>query len=302
VLGVDPHQKEVLISGPDVSGKVDYDIVVLAMGRRLATETIPGFFEYSHHLLGVKAAREFGSAVSRFTSGSIVIGLCPGASLPVPVCEAAFAVANRFATAIEEGRVTVKVIFPESLREAFGGAEIHKELETAFARHHINVLYDVPIKEVTASEVLSADKHRIQYDLLMLLPPFKGQSMLNKLGITDDRDFVKVDGSLRIHDMPKAYAAGDIVAFSGPKLAHMAVRQGEAVAVNIARELGGSKPDETYYHEIASIIDTGGRDSIYLHYGIWDDELFSVRKGMTWSWVKGAHDAAWRYKHSKGAV
>lgn len=302
VLDIDAVRREVVVSGPDVSGRIDYDLVVLAMGRRLATETVPGFFEHAHHLLGIKAAEEFGTALSRFKEGSVIVGLCPGSRLPVPVCETAFAIAGRFAKSIDEGRVRVKVIFPDSLADAFGGAEIHKELQAAFERHKINVLYDVPIVQITDNDVLSSDKHRIGHDLLMLLPPFKGQSMLHHLGITDDRDFIKVDGAMRVYGLANAYAAGDNVAFSGPKLAHMAVRQAQVVAANIAKELTGQEPKDNYYHEVASIIDAGGRDSIYLHYGIWDDELYSVRKGMTWGWIKEVHDAAWRHRHSKGAV
>ncbi len=301
LLDIEPVRSEAIISGPDVSGRIDYDIIVLAMGRRLATETVPGFFEHAHHLLGTKAANEFGTAVTRFSEGTIVIGMCPGARLPVPVCESAFATAGRFAKQIEERRVSVKVVFPSSLADAFGGADIHKELEAAFERHGINVLYDVPIAEITDDHLVSTEKHRIEYDLAMLVPPFKGQSILHDLGITDESDFIKVDGAMKVHGLANAYAAGDNVAFSGPKLAHMAVRQAKVVAANIASELAGKLPEENYYHEVASIIDAGGRDSMYLHYGIWDDELYSVRKGITWGWIKEAHDAAWRHRHSKGA-
>jgi sulfide:quinone oxidoreductase len=271
--------------------------VVLALGRRLATEKIPGFFEYSHHLLGIGAAARFGDAVRDFREGTIVLGLCPGALLPVPVCETAFALARRFEEGINKGRVHIKVMFPASVKEAFGGADLHKELESAFARHRINVLYDIPIHEVTSDEVLSSEKHRIKYDLLMLVPPFRGQAILNDLGALDDDDFIKVDGFMRVHGRRNTYAAGDVVAFSGPKFAHMAVRQGNVAADAIISELNGREPAIEYYHEIATVIDAGGPDSIYLHYGIWDDALHGLRKGRFWSVAKNAHDALWRSRH-----
>ena len=296
-VGFNAERRAVKITGEDFDGEIHYDYLVIAVGRRLATEKVPGFFEYAHHLLGVKAALKFGEAVRDFRGGNIIVGLCPDARLPVPVCETAFALARKFEAEVRDGAIQIKVIFPESLENAFGGATLHKELEAAFERRNIKVLYDVPIHEITATEVLSTKRHQIKYDLLMLVPPFRGHSTLGNLGVTDDSDFIKVDGLMRVHDLEKTYAVGDIVAFSGPKLAHMAVRQAEVAASNIVSEIKGEKPGEEYYHEIASIIDAGGADSIYLHYGIWDDTMYRLKRGRFWSVAKNFHSSLWQAKH-----
>ena len=199
---------------------------------------------------------------------------------------------------MRDGTVKIKVIFPESVEAAFGGANLHKELEIVFKKHGINVLYDIPIREISFNEIVSTKKHRITCDLLMLVPPFRGNAALRGLGASNEDDFIKVDGLMRVHGQEKTYAAGDIVAFSGPKFAHMAGRQAEIAATNIHSEIGGREPFGQYYHEIATVIDAGGADSIYLHYGIWDDSLYRLKKGRIWSWAKEAHDRFWRAKHS----
>jgi len=297
VVGINNGTQKVEIAGEDFSGEIGYDHLVIALGRRLATEKVEGFFEYAHHLLGVNAALKFGEAVRDFRAGNIIVGLCPDARLPVPVCETAFALARKFENEIREGKIQLKIIFPESLEAAFGGANLHKEVESAFKRHHIQLLYDIPIHEITPEEILSTNGHRIKHDLLMLVPPFRGHVMLRGLGSTDDFDYLKVDGQMRVEGLKGTYAAGDIVAFSGPKFAHMAVRQAEVAAANLISEINGENPQENYYHEIATVIDSGGADSIYLHYGIWDDTLYRLKKGRFWSWAKEAHDAFWRAKH-----
>ncbi len=210
--------------------------------------------------------------------------------------------ARKFEHEIDVGLIQIKVIFPESLEAAFGGANLHKELETAFRRHGINVLYDVPVKEITPEEIVSTKKHRINYDLLMLVPPFRGNAALRNLGASDAEDFIKTDGLMRVHGQAKTYAAGDIAAFSGPKLAHMAVRQAEIAANNIVSEIEGREPFEEYYHEIATVIDAGGADSIYLHYGIWDDTEYRLKQGRFWGWAKEIHDRFWRTKHGISRV
>lgn len=297
MIRINAETKTAEIAGEDFSGEIGYDYLVIALGWRLATEKVDGFFEHAQHLLGVNAALKFGEAVRNFHAGKIIVGLCPDARLPVPVCETAFALARKFENEMRAGKIHVSVIFPESVEAAFGGANLHKELEDAFKRHHINVLYDVPIREISFHEIFSTKKHQIKCDLLMLVPPFRGNAALRSLGITDDFDFVKVDQLMRVRGLKKTYAVGDIVAFSGPKFAHMAVRQAEIAAANIISEIKGKKAEKSYYHEIATIIDAGGADSIYLHYGIWDDTQYNLKKGNFWGWAKEIHDRFWRAKH-----
>lgn len=298
LIRLNPVRRKAEMAGADFNGEISYDYLVIALGRRLATEKVPGFFEHAQHLLGVKAALKFGQAVRNFHDGKIIVGLCPDARLPVPVCETAFALAKKFENEMRDGKIRVSVIFPESVEAAFGGANLHKQLEAAFKRHQINVLYDVPISEISFNEIFSTKKHRIKCDLLMLVPPFRGHAALRALGATDDAGFVKVDGSMRVRGQEKTYAVGDIVAFTGPKLGHMAVREAEVAAANIISEIKGEEPVAEYYHEIATIIDAGGADSIYLHYGIWDDSLYRLKKGKFWGWAKEIHDRFWRAKHS----
>jgi sulfide:quinone oxidoreductase len=298
MIRINRASQTVEVAGDDVNGEIAYDYLVIAPGRRLATERVPGFFEYANHLLGVGSALRFGEKVRDFQEGTIVVGSCPEGRLPVPVCETAFVLARKFKTQVAEGRIRIKVVFPDSLEAAFGGARLHRELESAFERHQISVHYEVPIASITEEEIISSNGHRIMYDLAMLIPPFRGQSSLANLGIMDEADFIKVDGKMRVHDLANTYAVGDVVAFSGPKFAHMAVRQAEVAAANLAATIKGAETDAEYYHEIATVIDAGGADSIFLHYGVWDDAMYRVRQGHFWGWAKDVHDKLWRARHN----
>jgi sulfide:quinone oxidoreductase len=297
LIRINDKKRTAEIAGEDFNGEIAYDYLIIAVGRRLATEKIGGFFEHAQHLLGTSAALKFGASVRDFHSGQIIVGMCPGARLPVPVCETAFALARKFKKEMRDGTIQVKVIFPESLEAAFGGANLHKQLEAAFKSHGINPLYDVPINKISFDEVFSLKGHQIKCDLLMLVPPFRGNASLRNLGASDESDFIKVDGLMRVHGLKKTYAVGDIVAFSGPKFAQMAVRQAVVAADNILSEVKGEEPSAEYYHEINTIIDAGGADSIHLHYGIWDDKDFALQQGRFWSWAKNIHDRAWQAQH-----
>lgn len=297
VIRIEPKLRRVKVTGEDVEGELLYDYLVIAIGRRLATEKTPGFFEHAHHLLGVDAAVKFHQEIEAFRKGNIVVGMCPGARLPVPVCETAFALARKFGNEVADKRVKISVVFPDTVENAFGGANLRHDLERAFEKYGINLVTNFPVSEISKKEILSGAQV-IEHDLLMLVPPFQGQVIIKRLGeSSDDAAYVKVNGLMQIYGLEKTYAAGDIAAFSGPKLAHMAVQQAKVAAANIISEINGEAPDAEYYHEIATIIDQGGADSIYLHYGIWDETLYKLQTGTLWSWIKNIHDKFWQTVH-----
>lgn len=297
VLKINPDQKRVKVTGTDFNGEISYDFLVIAMGRRLATEKVRGFFEYGHHLLGIDSALKFGEAVRSFKKGTILVGMAPRANLPVPVCETAFALAKKFKAEIESDKISVHVIFPETIEQAFGGADLTKELLESFKKHHISVITELPVREISDGELTTWDGQTKFFDLLMLLPPFRGQSFLNPFGFSGEFDFLITDECMRLPRVQGVYAVGDIVDLPGPKLAFMAVRQAKTAALNIASEIRGEEPSEYYYHELATIIDAGGPDSIYLNFGIWDEQEYRLKKGRFWGFVKQIHDKLWRAAH-----
>ncbi|MFL6253823.1 MAG: NAD(P)/FAD-dependent oxidoreductase [Pyrinomonadaceae bacterium] len=293
---VNPFERTVTLTGGDIAGDIKYDYLVYALGRRLATEQVPGFFEHAHHLLGVGAAQKFGEAVRGFRGGHAVIGSCPGARLEVPVYETAFALARQLEARGDKARITV--VNPGILGERPGGADLASALQPALAAHHIEQLKDFPIVEVTAEAIVSGDGREVEYDLLMLVPPFEGASALASTGLTDEEGYVRVDHTMRVLGAERMYAAGDAVYFSGPKLGHMAVRQAEVAADNLVAEIEGREPAEHYQHEIALVVDAGGRETVYLHKNLWEDGGKTVGHGRFWSWAKRAHEKYFQAQHS----
>jgi sulfide:quinone oxidoreductase len=297
VARLDPHARRVIIAHGEFEGELGYDYLIYALGRRLVTERVPGFFEHAHHLLNVDAALKFGEAVRGFREGHAVIGSCPGARLAVPVYETAFALSRLLEEEGVRGRTKITLVSPEQGDE-LGGASLASTLQTAFGAHHIEFLPKFPISRVAAGTVRTNDSRYLKYDLLMLVPPFQGASAGLGTGITDADGYIRVDKTMRVHGVEGMYAVGDAVNFEGPKMGHMAVRQGEVAARNIAAEIEGETPDAEYDHEIRLVIDEGGEDAIYLHQKLWADEPASVRQGRFWSWAKRIQEKYWRHQHT----
>src|SRR5215216_7156915 len=112
VAHIDPFERKVRIAHGQVAGKLPYDYLIFALGRRLATEKITGFYEHAHHLLNVDKAIKFQKAIEQFKEGRVVLGQCSGARLPVPLYESAFALARLFEERGERDRIRITVVTP----------------------------------------------------------------------------------------------------------------------------------------------------------------------------------------------
>ena len=297
IARVEPSERYVISAHGDVEGRIPYDYLVFALGRRLATEQVPGFFEHARHLLTVESALRFGEAVREFREGHALLGYCPGSRLAVPVYESALALARRMEEEGRRGRTRVTVITPEPPGEPMEGEEIRGPLRDALDAHQVALWPDFPVERVTADRVHTGNGPGLRYDLLMLVPPFRGPGALTGTGLTDEEGYVRVDGSMRVGGVERMYAVGDCVSLPGPKMGHMAVSQAEVAAANLADEIEGREPSAVYDHEIRLVIDEGGDSSIYFRKGPGDRDA-SVRQGRFWGWAKWVHEKYWEGLHA----
>jgi NADH dehydrogenase FAD-containing subunit len=298
VARIDPHERKVAIAHGEIEGNISYDYLIFALGRRLATERITGFYEHAHHLLNLDKALKFGNAISNFHHGRAVIGQCAGTRLPVPVYETAFALARLLKERGERDLVRITVVSPGEFASEFEDRDAAIALENAFAAHEIEFLPNFPIETVTQDSVSTRSGQAINHDLLMLLPPFRGSSAASYLGLTNDEGYINVDWTMRVTGHNRIYAVGDCVNFNGPKMGHMATRQGEVAAINLAAEIEGHDPVSHYSHELKLVIDEAGNDSIYLQKDIWKESPATIKRGRFWSWAKRAQKEYWQLSHA----
>lgn len=298
VARLDPFDRIVTIAHGEVAGKLGYDYLIFALGRRLATEQIPGFYEHAHHLLNVDKAIKFGQAVNKLHEGRAVFGQCPGARLPVPVYESAFSLARLLEQKGQRENVKITIVSPGTLESDLGDSTAAAALAKTFADRQIEFLPNHHIKSLTADSAITTAGDSIPFNLLMLLPPFQGSSAASYAEITNDDGYINVDSTMRVVGHERLYAVGDCVNFDGPKMGHMAVRQAEVAATNLAAQIAGHEPVSRYQHEMRFVIDEVGSDSLYLHKDLWTDEPATVRQGRFWSWAKRVQKRYWETTHS----
>jgi sulfide:quinone oxidoreductase len=275
-----------------------YDYLIFALGRRLATERIPGFYEHAHHLLNVDKAIKFGKAISQLREGRAVFGQCAEARLPVPVYESAFALARLLEENGQRESVRITVVSPTTLESELGDLAAAAALKKTLDAHEIEFLPNLSINSLTADAAIATSGAAVNFNLLMLVPPFRGSAAASYVGITNDDGYINVDSTMRVIGRKRMYAVGDCVNFGGPKMGHMAVRQAEVAATNLAAEIGGHEPTSHYEHEMKFVIDQNGSGTLYVHKDLWTDEPTTVRQGSFWSWAKRVQKKYWEVSHS----
>ncbi len=298
VARINIEERRVTFAHGDLTGEMPYDFVVLGLGRRLATERITGFFEHAHHLLGLDAAKRFGDAALNFHRGHAVIGYCPDARLPIPVFETAFALSYLFEKRGERDGCAITIVSNELPGRMFGEAAVTGPLRQALKSHQVEFVSNFRINQVTPSSVIADDGRALDCDLNMIVPPFRGPGTMLDSKITDDEGYVRVDSTMKVSNAERTYAVGDCVDFPGPKLGHMAVRQGEVAAENLAAEIQGRAASVVYDHGMMLVIDAAGEDSIFLRKEVWSDEPADIKQGKFWAWAKRMEKRYWKAKHA----
>jgi NADH dehydrogenase FAD-containing subunit len=274
VLSVDQKRQIAAVTGNDLEGLIHFDYLVIALGRRPATERVAGFHEHAHHLLDLEAADRFKTAIGTFRSGSIVVGVSPGGSLPLPVCESALALADKFAEEIKAKKVSVSAVFPKTLEESLQGSGVFRDLRSAFEKKGIDLITNFPIERIARGAAFSVDGACVRFDLLMLVPPFHGQSrILTNAGFSSNSGFAEANDYMQVNGNPRIYAAGDIVSVPGPQFGYMAVRQAKVAARNIIAQAAGNAPQDRYEHSVEWAVGEKYSDPAFFHYGFWDESL-----------------------------
>jgi sulfide:quinone oxidoreductase len=298
VARIDPFERIITIAHGEVEGRLPYDYLIFALGRRLATERVTGFYEHAHHLLNVDKAIKFGKAIERFHEGRAILGQCFGARLPIPVFETAFALARKLEKSGQRDRARITIVSPGTEETEIGDINGSLALQTALDTHQIEFLSNVRVKSVTKDAVITNSGDALNFNLLMLVPPFQGSSAASYIGITNSDGYIHVDSTMRVAGHERIYAAGDCTNFDGPKLGHMAVRQAVVAANNLVADISGQHPTSHYRHEMKVVIGEAGGESMYLHKDMWTDEPATMKQGRFWNWAKGVQKSYWQRSHS----
>jgi len=161
-----------------------YDYLVLATGSRIVPESIAHFEAEAQHFYTAQASRRLRAALDAFQGGRVVIGI---ASMPYKCPPAPLEVAFLIEAELRERglRDSSEVHYCSPIGRAFTIQSVSDMATPILAKKGIELhtFFNVEAIDPERKVVLSLEGEEQPYDLLVLVPPHKGQQFLIDSGL-----------------------------------------------------------------------------------------------------------------------
>jgi sulfide:quinone oxidoreductase len=222
-----------------------YDQLVIASGSRIVPEEIEHFDTEAEHFYTADAAEKLRLALDAFDGGRIVIGIAgmPYKCPPAPL-EVAFLIEAELR---ERGlRDRSSIDFCSPIGRAFTIETVSEMATPIFEEKGIEVhtFFNVEAIDPERKVVLSLEGEELPYDLLILVPPHKGQQFLMDSGLAPTPGgWLPTDRhSLLVGERPNVYALGDATDLPLSKAGSTAHFEAPVVAERVAAAVEGREP------------------------------------------------------------
>jgi sulfide:quinone oxidoreductase len=206
---VDEVAQTVTLAGGEV---LPYDFLVLSTGSRILPEAIPYFEQEAHHFYTAKAALELRHALDAFTGGRVVVAI---ASMPYKCPPAPLEVSFLIESELRQRGLRDKseVHFCSPIGRAFT-IESVSDMATPILEEkgiELHTFFNVESIDPERKVVQSLEGEELGYDLLILVPPHKGQQFLIDSGLAPaPGGWLPTDRhTLRVGGRPNVFALGD---------------------------------------------------------------------------------------------
>lgn len=257
VTEIDPANRAATVDGE----RLKADALVVALGSRLATETVPGFDEQVHNLYDPQGLADVRRAVRDFQGGRVSVGVyglpykCPPAPYEIAIMAGQFFVQRGI-----EAHIEVFTPLPASL--PIVGQAGCGVIDGRLAEHGIRFLPAHVVTSVDGDRVTFGREQR-RYDLLLGVPPHRCPHVVVQSGLTAGGEWARVDVRTLETAYPGVYAIGDVTAVpmaNGkplPKAGVFAEAQGLVVAQRIAATFEGRAAQTTFEGKGGCFLEVG---------------------------------------------
>ena len=239
------HQVVTLTDGRPLG----YEQLVLATGSRIVPEAIEHFDTEAQHFYTAEAAARLRVALDEFNGGRIVLGIAgmPYKCPPAPL-EVAFLIEAEMRQRGLRDRTTIDYCSP--IGRAFTIESVSEMVTPILAEKAIELhtFFNVEAIDPERKMVQSLEGEELPYDLLVLVPPHKGQQFLMDSGLAPaPGGWLPTDrATLKVGDWPNIYALGDATDLPLSKAGSTAHFEAPVVTERIVAAIEGRKVDHKH--------------------------------------------------------
>jgi sulfide:quinone oxidoreductase len=287
--------------------RLAYDQLVLATGSRIVPEAIDHFEAEAHHFYSAEAAQELRLALDRFTGGRIVIGIAgmPYKCPPAPL-EVAFLIESELR---QRGiRDTSELHFCSPIGRAFTIESVSAMATPILEQKGIELhtFFNVEAIDPERKVVQSLEGEELGYDLLVLVPPHKGQQFLIDSGLAPaPGGWLPTDrATLQVGGRPDVYALGDATDLPLSKAGSTAHFEAPVVTERITASVLGREVDPKhgdYMGKVMCFFEVGDGKGTLLQFD-YDHPPRPPRPNQLWHLGKVVFNKTYWHTVPKGRV
>jgi sulfide:quinone oxidoreductase len=229
--------------------RLAYDYLVLATGSRIVPEAIEHFDTEARHFYSAEAALKLRHALDRFSGGRIVVAIAgmPYKCPPAPL-EVSFLIESELR---QRGlRDRSEVHFCSPIGRAFTIESVSEMATPIFEAKGIEVhtFFNVEAIDPERKVVQSLEGEELPYDLLILVPPHKGQQFLMDSGLAPaPGGWLPTDrATLQVGGRPNVFALGDATDLPLSKAGSTAHFEAPVVTERIVASIQGREVDHKH--------------------------------------------------------
>ncbi len=281
---VDPDGRTVTLE----SGRtLHYDQLLLATGSRTVMDEVPGGSS-AYDFYTMAGAERLWSALQEFNGGTIVVGVAgiPYKCPPAPV-EFVFLLDDYLRSKGVREASHIKLLSP--LNRAFTIESTSKLVQPILAERGIELtgFFNVESVDPVAKTVTSLEGETVDYDLLVLVPPHRGQRVIEDSGLGDGRGWVPVDrNTLKHAKFERIWAIGDTTNIPISKSGSVAHYEASVAAAGIAAAAKGEAPPAHVYDgKVMCFLETGQGQATTIRFD-YDHPPVSPMPSRLWHWAK----------------
>ncbi len=231
----------------DNGKSISYDYLVIATGDRLVPEDVPGYNDGIYHFYDLNNVLKLKEGLESFNGGKIVVG--PASvpfQCPVAPSEFVFGIDKILKSRGLRDKSDITLIMP--MDDILPFKNVSDVVRSGLEENKINFI--PKFKNVTvdgkSKTITSESGEKLNYDMLVLIPPHKGQEFLIKSGLSENTGYVTVDKTkLNYGDYDNVYVVGDAVDFP-MKVGAMGHSMAAYVASKIASQINGNYSETSF--------------------------------------------------------
>lgn len=273
--GVDLAVEEAVRIHPDAQtvqlkrgGNLEWDYLVIATGARLVHDAIPGLAEGSHGFYSLQDAERLREELRGFKGGRLLVGVAgiPYKCPPAPV-EFTMMVDEYLRKRDIRERSEVTLLSP--LNRAFTIESASNLIHPIMQERGIELstFFNVEAVDPSAGVVESLEGEKREYDLLVLVPPHRGQQVVTDSDLGDAGGWLPTDKhTLQVEGQDRIFALGDATNLPISKSGSTAHFEAPVIASRIASKVRGTAPKENYGGRVMCFLETGNGKATVLRF------------------------------------